>query len=302
MSEPNEDLKWEVLLRYRYIEIIVLWEGRLTTNHLCNTFGIKRQQASRDINQYKTLAPDNLAYDTSLKGYTPAPSFRPIFTTGYVDEYLNLLDSHSLLDGFVQRIELPSANTFVIRAPQRRAEPEIVRMVVEACRTKQRLELTYASMTNPLGEDRIIAPHALVSSGYRWHVRAYCEKNRDYRDFVLGRILECGDLMGDVEYELPEDQLWQECIELTLIPNPHLTPEQQALVRHERCFNGPTLTLETRKATAIYMLQLLQVPTSAPASDSPDNVNANPLVLEDYKLIEELKFEQTRAGRANTRH
>ncbi|GGB82061.1 WYL domain-containing protein [Marinobacterium zhoushanense] len=292
MIEETENLKWEVLLRYRYIEIIALWEGRLTTNHLCNTFGIRRQQASRDISHYKTLAEHNLDYDTSLKGYTPSPSFQPIFTKGYVDEYLNLLDSHSLLDGFVQRIDLPSANTFVIRAPQRRAEPEIVRKVVEACRTKQRLELNYASMTNPTGEERIIVPHALVSSGYRWHVRAYCEKNRDYRDFVLGRILECGDLMGEVEYELPDDSLWHEQIELRLIPNPHLTPEQRTLVRHERCFQGDVLILKTRKATAVYLLQLLQVPTSPPSNESTDHVNANPMVLEDYEVIENLQFKR----------
>jgi hypothetical protein len=44
--------RWDLLLRYRTIEIIALWEGRLTTNHLCATFGIGRQQASKDINTY----------------------------------------------------------------------------------------------------------------------------------------------------------------------------------------------------------------------------------------------------------
>jgi len=42
--------RWDSLLRYRAIEIIALWEGRLTTNHLCDSFGIGRQQASKDIN------------------------------------------------------------------------------------------------------------------------------------------------------------------------------------------------------------------------------------------------------------
>ena len=34
------DIRWDLLLRYRSIKIIALWEGRLTTNHLCDTFGI----------------------------------------------------------------------------------------------------------------------------------------------------------------------------------------------------------------------------------------------------------------------
>ena len=61
-------LRWEQLLRYRFIEIIVLWEGRLTTRHLCEVFGIGRQQASKDINNYKrTIGPGNLEYDSQQK-------------------------------------------------------------------------------------------------------------------------------------------------------------------------------------------------------------------------------------------
>ena len=45
-------LRWDLLMRYRLIEIVAQWEGRLTTNHLVNSFGIGRQQASKDINAY----------------------------------------------------------------------------------------------------------------------------------------------------------------------------------------------------------------------------------------------------------
>jgi hypothetical protein len=53
MAEQTSALPfgWEVLMRYRLIEIIALWEGRLTTNHLCNSFGIARQQASKGTNK-----------------------------------------------------------------------------------------------------------------------------------------------------------------------------------------------------------------------------------------------------------
>ena len=41
---------------------------------------------------------------------------------------------------------------------------------------------------HPNVEIRLIAPHTLVYTGMRWHVRAYCEKNGQYRDFVLSRL------------------------------------------------------------------------------------------------------------------
>ncbi len=52
------------------IEVITQWERRLTANHLIKSFGIGRQQASKDIKTYLAeVAPDNLVYDKQLKGY-----------------------------------------------------------------------------------------------------------------------------------------------------------------------------------------------------------------------------------------
>jgi len=42
---------------------------------------------------------------------------------------------------------------------------------------------------------RLIEPHTLVYTGMRWHARAYCEKNGQYRDFVLSRLHGQPDLL-----------------------------------------------------------------------------------------------------------
>ena len=66
-SDLKWPFRWDLLLRYRFIETIALWEGRLTTRHLCDTFGIGRQQASKDINNYiREVGPGNLEYDKFL--------------------------------------------------------------------------------------------------------------------------------------------------------------------------------------------------------------------------------------------
>ena len=75
--------RWEQLLRYRFIEIVAMWEGRLTTRHLCDVFGIGRQQASKDINNYKrSIGPGNLEYDPIAKGYRPSADFTPKVSRG----------------------------------------------------------------------------------------------------------------------------------------------------------------------------------------------------------------------------
>ena len=96
MMNKEWPLRWDLLLRYRLIEIIVFWEGRLTTNHLIDTFGIGRQQASKDINNYNNkVGVGNLVYDKFLKGYKPTPHFKPALTSGTADEYLHLLNRNN---------------------------------------------------------------------------------------------------------------------------------------------------------------------------------------------------------------
>ena len=142
MSNQDWPLRWDLLQRYRLIEVIALWEGRLTTNHLCHTFGIGRQQASRDINEYnRSVAPGNLEYDTHLKGYKPSPGFTPQVTTGVADEYLHLLNRNRDLNLRFESLGLQAANTEVLAVPLRRVRPEILRPLVVAARPGKRIVL-----------------------------------------------------------------------------------------------------------------------------------------------------------------
>lgn len=52
--------------RFHFIELIVHWEGRLTTNHLQKHFAISRSCASNIIHDYLRFS---LQYNSSLKGY-----------------------------------------------------------------------------------------------------------------------------------------------------------------------------------------------------------------------------------------
>ena len=49
MKKTEWPIRWDLLLRYRLIEIVALWEGPLTPKHLCHGFGIGRRPASTDI-------------------------------------------------------------------------------------------------------------------------------------------------------------------------------------------------------------------------------------------------------------
>ncbi|MBL4599291.1 MAG: WYL domain-containing protein [Rhizobiaceae bacterium] len=192
----QKDIKWDQQVRFRLIEIIAQWEGRLTTKHLCEAFRIGRQQASRDINKYISLTDrEQLVLDRTIKGYKPADDFKPFFTQGTAHEYLTMLHQQHNNDETFEFFSWGEAQSTVLSVPDRVVSPKIVRGLIAAARANLRVDIDYVSLSTPEIRGRIIAPHSLVYDGIRWHIRAYCEERKEYLDFVLSRFRSEPDLM-----------------------------------------------------------------------------------------------------------
>lgn len=253
-------LRWDLLQRYRLIEIIALWEGRLTTNHLCDTFGIGRQQASKDLNDYlATIGAGNLIYDKQAKGYRPTEAFEPKVTSGAADEYLYLLGRNRELNKTFEHLPLQVANTDLVQVPIRNVKPEIIRALVTAARNGRRVEVDYVSLQNPNREGRIIAPHTLVYASGRWHVRAFCEKNQNFRDFVLSRFRGTPTVEGSALSKIEEDERWNHKLTLKVTPDQRLSKDQRKVIEQDYGMTRGALRITTRAALAQYVLQTLHI-------------------------------------------
>jgi len=263
MPPPSAEkwpFRWDLLLRYRFIETIALWEGRLTTRHLCDTFGIGRQQASKDINNYiREVGPQNLEYDKFLKGYKPTAEFLPQVTQGLADEYLHLMARNNELMNVFESLSLNVANVEVLTLPVRDVKPEILRPIMQAARQQKRLDVDYVSINNPDREGRIIVPHTLVYTGLRWHVRAWCEKNQQYRDFVLSRFRDIPEIMDDSAHGQSGDTEWNTQVTIRIIPDPRLSKAQQDVVQVDYGMENAALEVSTRGKLVPYALKLLHV-------------------------------------------
>lgn len=253
-------VRWDLALRYRLIETIALWEGRLTTGHLMQSFGISRQQASKDINSYLAeYAPGNLDYDKHIKGYVPSRRFSPLFIDDSASAYLHLLNQNSERAPHIEGLALAYAHTEVLNVPDRSVRPEVLRPLLRACREGLRLECDYVSLANPVAETRLIAPHTLVYTGMRWHVRAYCEKNRDYRDFVLSRFRGELDVLGESDQVRDADDGWNREVEVVIEPDPRLKPDQRSIIEVDFGMQSGQLKVATRGALVQYVLQRYQI-------------------------------------------
>ncbi|WP_426416643.1 helix-turn-helix transcriptional regulator [Aestuariirhabdus sp. LZHN29] len=268
MTTTSWPYRWDLLLRYRLIEIVALWEGRLTTNHLITAFGIGRQQASKDINFYaREIAPLNLEYDQQLKGYKPTADFHPQLTSGTADEYLHLLNRNRDLNSTFETLNINTAHMEVLSVPSRAIEPEVLRTIIYAARKQQRLEVDYVSVSDPNREGRIITPHTLVYNGMRWHVRAWCEKHGDYRDFVLSRFRGTPETLSASKHGVESDSDWNRRVTIKIRPDTRLSPEQRKVVARDYGMQRNLLTLETRAALVQYALKLMQLDPASIDSD-----------------------------------
>ena len=72
MTQAQRDRVALIDLRLRYM-------GEVGRQDLATRFGIQSAAASRDLAQYREIAPRNLDYDTKAKVYARAAWFRPVF-------------------------------------------------------------------------------------------------------------------------------------------------------------------------------------------------------------------------------
>ncbi len=291
MSNRKSGLRWGVERRLEFIEFRLYWEGCINRRHLMTTFGVSVNQASTDLNRYLGLAPENMVYDKSARTYVRSAVFSPLFLELDSYRYLRRLRAlHHPDVGDDSDRERVREESWLLTTPEfdevpslaRTVNPETLRLVIEACRGALSVEILYQSLSRPTALWRWIAPHALGYDGARWHVRAYCDKVKDFRDFVLARILETGTTRPR-DRDPADDRDWSEFMELAIGPNPGLTDSQRQIVMRDFRMEGGSVTLKVRKALVFYTLKRfgldLDPVTKAPRSHQL--VLLNPEVLQD---------------------
>jgi hypothetical protein len=238
--------------KYQFIEVVLQWEGELTSSKLKDYFSIgSRTTAHKWISQYRELYPHNLHdYDPKDKRHRPSDNFTPQLTQGTLEEYLSFFGesaSHEYLE--------------LLSPPVRNINPKLVCQIIQACRQKLRLDIEYLSLSSGDREGRIISPHTLVNDGIRWHVRAYCEKNQQYRDFVLSRFSANPECEGQAKFTEEQDAEWNKQVTVSLIPDSRLSDIKKHCIKLDYMMTNGKLDIPCRAAQVKYLLQRLRVDT-----------------------------------------
>jgi len=270
MTESRTTLKWGVERRLEFIEFRLFWEGGVNRSDIINTFDVSVPQASKDLTLYQERAPRNAIYDKSAKRYIASEQFEPHFLKPDPDGYLSRL--RSVAEGLIELsdswiTQLPE--TDVALTPKRDIDAGVLRALLVAVREGRSIEVHYQSMSKVRPEPvwRRMTPHAFGYDGFRWHARAYCHLDNKFKDFLLPRILDIGEL-GQAGADPQQDCLWQNRFGIVIGPHPDLTPSQTAVVAKDYGMEDGSAVLTVRFAMLFYVLKRLGLLGDAAKQDA----------------------------------
>ena len=263
--------------RIRDMDVLVRWEGELSNARIREVFGVQAVQSSRLLAAYMAERGGALSRATPRAPVKPSARFDDEIPPTSADDYLRLLS------GAAPRIA--GFDLVVDARPSLLSEnPRLFADLLNASRSGTGLCITYGSMRNPMGIERSIFPHSLVRAPRRWHVRAWCDLRKEFRDFALGRILSFKTLEQTTPMLRRQDVDWNKFVHLKVVAHPDFGEEHRRLLRREYFAGKTSMSLRVRKALASYAVHDLRLSTDL-ERDRPPHFQ---LYLENAKSLGDL--------------
>jgi hypothetical protein len=213
-------------------------------------FGVAPAVATRDFSVYRGLFPGNIRFDERSKSYLFGDDFHPAFK--HVPERVFT----ALSQGFGDGVHSAGGQLLCCEMPLALNRPsmEILAPVARGIHLRRPVSIRYQSHTSGESE-RVIVPFALVNDGLRWHVRAFDQKSREFRDFVFSRMSSAVLLDQVVERsEMPAaDIQWNRIVELDLVPHPKSAHPE--IIMGDYGMTDGVLRINLRAAVAGYVLR-----------------------------------------------
>lgn len=251
--------RWSQDRRLEFIDFRLRWDGKLNRGDLTDFFGISVPQASLDIAKYTELAPDNLTYDRSSRVYIAGQVFRPLYTSSDAGRYLNeLLSQAAGLDESQGSFLAWAPPVATVPSPGRTFRIDVLVALLRAIREGTALRVLYQSMTRSHPTNRVLAPHALAHDGFRWHARAFCHTRKQFRDFVIARMLEANGFESAASSP-DDDKEWHTMVPLVLVAHPKLSESHKRAIELDFGMKDGQVEFQCRQAFLFYALRHLRL-------------------------------------------
>lgn len=264
MGNTSNLEQWAARERMTFVERTAYWRGVVNRGDLTQIFGVSAAQASADLTRYQEANPGALLYQMRKKRYEGTKEMQCVLHEPRLEEAIGLFlgEDASVPLGFKASLALrPGGPNRVakVELPVREGRTQVQRRMFLAVLQGLRIHIRYGSVRSNENEDRWVRPHAFGHDGYRWHARAWCERNCDFRDFVISRIEEAA--WPSEQAPLPqEDGKWNTWKILKLSANKLLKDWERKNIESDYGMIEGKFELRVREAMLEYTLAHLRLP------------------------------------------
>ncbi|HUX82153.1 MAG TPA: WYL domain-containing protein [Halothiobacillus sp.] len=274
------------------LALLLRWEGLLNNKRLRDLFGVAIVRSSELIREFREQNPRCVKWDAVSRSFHATPEFYRRGQEGEHrgDEATDSLSRYLALVGLPHAMSDDADQSVVLSAFPDLSTPnsKIFAVLSEAARHQRAVQIMYRSMGEPTPHERVISPHSIVRAGRRWHARAFCSKNQQFRDYALGRISEVKLLNEAAEKTRGDDKAWMTEVPVRVMAHPKLSPAQEQVIRFEY-FNGTAARVTTcRGALVNYFIQDIRAAIDPKTQLPPDFQ----LVIENIKEIKPWIFQK----------
>jgi len=230
------------------LETILTWEGTIDNERIRQLLDVKTVWASRLMGELTARMKDRARRVTA---HAPLEYMEQSTNRRSPDEYLRVITHHNdnILNSLIEdaRVDLSPIQLRVFSD------------TFSAARSGHGLKIVYRSMSSPSGSKRVVFPHSIVRAPRRWHMRAWCEERKSFRDFTLGRIVTIEPLDILTSYTREDDAEWNQMLELIIVAHPGLSVEQQDMIAAEYFPGSSARRLRVRQCLVGYVIQDLRL-------------------------------------------
>lgn len=230
--------------RHQYALLKTYWEGSICRQDLIDRFSIVPSQATKDFAYIKDNFDGAIEYDSKLKRYVPG---QKLFAH---------LGGQSFSD-YVESVLRKSDVVYEVAPVGSGIPVDTYRKIYLALSKKIGVEFGYFSLNHAdLPKRRVIFPHSLINSGFRWHIRGWEQETDKFKDFNLSRIT--GEINLIDKHEKCSAQIhdfaWSTEVDVLIVPNPTLSLDQRKVVGMDFHLTNGVLRFKCRGALLMYVL------------------------------------------------
>lgn len=218
--------------RMAFIDFQLRFTGTIKRSDITEQFGVADSAASKEIAEYKSIAPGNVEYDRALRSNAIIDTYQPLLKIS-AEQGLGML-----ANGFNKNllVERPIAPYQRVGVFPKQLNVELVTAVTRALSNSVGLSCKYLTANSENYGERLMFPTAIFYDGKTWMFRAYHREEEIYKNFNFARILEASVLPQTQAKEretIEADADWNTKIPLLLRLHPSLSELDALVVRRD---------------------------------------------------------------------